>query len=422
MDVPLLIAMVILIALSGFFSASETAFSTANRMKLKTLAQEKNKRAKLVLALTDNYPKLISTILVGNNIVNITLSSIATLFFIDLIDNSSAATAVSTAVITVVVLVFGEVSPKTLAKESPEKFAMFAAGFMKVMTVLLTPVNFLFDRWNKLLLRLFRIERDAQVTEEDLLNIVNEAQSGGGIGKDESTIIRSAIEFNDLDVQDVLTPRVDVVAASITDGKDEVFRLFRESGFSRLPVYKGTVDNILGVINQKDFYEQVMLGKRKLRSIIAPAKMVTPYMKISDLMKVLQRCKTHMAVVIDEYGGTLGIVTLEDILEELVGEIWDEHDEVTEDVVRIDENTYRVNGGVSLFRLFSMLGVDEDDEDEDDDQPSTVAGLIMREAESIPEKGEEISYKNLRFKIEEADEAHVETVLVTLLPEKEEEE
>ena len=250
--------MAALIALSAFFSASETAFSSANHLKLKALAAEKNKRAKKVLALTENYSKLLSTILVGNNLVNITLSAIATIFFIDLIKNQSIATVVSTAVITLLVLVFGEVTPKTLAKESPEKFAMFSCGIMKVLCVLLTPVNFLFGLWSKLLLKVFRIKKETAVTEEELLTIVKEAEHGGGIEKDEGQIIRSAIEFKDLDVEDVLTPRVDVIAVDISDSNEEIYDAFRKSGYSRLPVYKGTVDNIIGVINQKDFYEKVM--------------------------------------------------------------------------------------------------------------------------------------------------------------------
>ncbi|MBQ8911758.1 MAG: DUF21 domain-containing protein, partial [Clostridia bacterium] len=261
MDIPLLLAMVGLLVLSGYFSASETAFSTMNRTRMKTLAQEKNKKAKLALKLSDNYGKLISTILVGNNIVNIALSSIATVFFLDLIkNNESLATFTSTAVITIAVLIFGEVSPKTLAKESPEKFAMFSAPLMHALSVVLTPINFLFNSWNKMLLKIFKVKSETTVTEDDLLTIVDEAETVGGIDEEESKIIRSAIEFNDLDVHDVLTPRVDVVAVSIDDSIDEIHKAFRNSGFSRLPVYKDTIDNILGVINQKDFYEHVMLN------------------------------------------------------------------------------------------------------------------------------------------------------------------
>lgn len=412
--------MAALVLFSGFFSACETAFSTANRMKLKTMAQDKNKRAKRVLRLMDNYPKLLSTILVGNNLVNISLSAIATLFFIDLFESSSVATAVSTAVTTVVVLIFGEVSPKTLAKESPEKFALFSCGVMNVLCVLLTPVNFLFEKWNKLLLRIFHVKKDETVTEDDLITIVTEAENVGGIDEGEGQIIRSAIEFNDLSVEDVLTPRVDVVAVSISDTPDKIRKTFRSSGFSRLPVYKGTVDNVLGVINQKDFYENVLLEHKKLASIISSPKMVTTHMKISDLMKLLQKCKSHMAIVLDEYGGMLGIVTLEDILEELVGDIWDEHDKVNEEITAIGENCYRIDGTVSSVKLLSLLETDLDEEEEED-LPATAAGLVMREKESIPEVGDKIVFKNLVFEVLSADSAHVETLKVTVIPEKEEE-
>ena len=409
MDIPLLLAMIVLLCFSGFFSASETAFNSANRVRLKSLAQDKNKQAKKVLKLLDNYPRFLSTVLVGNNIVNITLSSVATLFFIDLIKNSSVATVVSTVVTTVVVLIFGEVTPKTLAKETPEKFAMFSVGFLSGIQVIFTPVNFLFDCWNNMLLKLFKVKSNNTFTEDDLLNIVDEAENVGGIGENEGQIIRSAIEFTDLDVQDVLTPRVDVIAVDLNETKEDIFNAFRSSGFSRLPIYKGTIDNILGIINQKDFYEQVMLGNKTVRGIVKPVKMVTPFMKISDLMKILQSCKSHMAVVLDEYGGTLGIVTLEDILEELVGEIWDERDVVNEEIVQLSENEYRVSGTMATVKLFSLLNVDEED---DEEIPATLAGLVMRETESIPEEGQLIHYKNLDVTVEKIENSRIETLLV----------
>ena len=420
MDIPLLLAMAGLLALSGYFSASETAFSTMNRNKIKTLAQEKNKSAKIALKLTENYGKLISTILVGNNIVNISLSSIATLFFLELIQNNeSLATFTSTAVITVAVLIFGEISPKTLAKESPEKFALFSAPIMNVLFTVLTPVNFIFNAWNKMLLKVFKVKNETTVTEDDLLSIVDEAETVGGIDEEESKIIRSAIEFNDLDVHDVLTPRVDVVAVDVNDSIEDIHNAFRKSGFSRLPVYKDTIDNVLGVINQKDFYEHVMLNHRKLKAIIAPAKMVTPFMKISDLMKLLQRSKSHMAIVIDEYGGTQGIVTLEDIIEELVGEIWDEHDEVTEEIVPIDDTHYEISGALSTQKLLSLLDVEVDD---DEDLPNTVAGLVMKENESIPTENEQINYKNLIFTVLKTENSRIERLRVEILPVETEEE
>ncbi len=420
MDIPLLLAMVGLLALSGYFSASETAFSTMNRNKIKTLAQEKNKSAKIALKLTENYGKLITTILVGNNIVNIALSSIATLFFLELIQNNeSLATFTSTAVITVAVLIFGEISPKTLAKESPEKLALFSAPIMNVLFMVLTPVNFIFNAWNKMILKVFKVKNETTVTEDDLLSIVDEAETVGGIDEEESKIIRSAIEFNDLDVHDVLTPRVDVVAVDVNDSVEDIHNAFRKSGFSRLPVYKDTIDNVLGVINQKDFYEHVMLNHRKLKAIIAPAKMVTPFMKISDLMKLLQRSKSHMAIVIDEYGGTQGIVTLEDIIEELVGEIWDEHDEVTEEIVPIDDTHYEISGALSTQKLLSLLDVEVDD---DEDLPNTVAGLVMKENESIPTENEQINYKNLIFTVLKTENSRIERLRVEILPVETEEE
>ena len=321
--------------------------------------------------------------------------------------------------ITVAVLIFGEISPKTLAKESPEKLALFSAPIMNVLFMVLTPVNFIFNAWNKMILKVFKVKNETTVTEDDLLSIVDEAETVGGIDEEESKIIRSAIEFNDLDVHDVLTPRVDVVAVDVNDSIEDIHNAFRKSGFSRLPVYKDTIDNVLGVINQKDFYEHVMLNHRKLKAIIAPAKMVTPFMKISDLMKLLQRSKSHMAIVIDEYGGTQGIVTLEDIIEELVGEIWDEHDEVTEEIVPIDDTHYEISGALSTQKLLSLLDVEVDD---DEDLPNTVAGLVMKENESIPTENEQINYKNLIFTVLKTENSRIERLRVEILPVETEEE
>ena len=347
--------MVLLLCLSAYFSATETAFSSLNRSRMKNMADRGDQRAKLVLGLADQYDKLLSTILVGNNIVNISLSSVATVFFIAHFGNIGAT--LSTAVVTIVVLIFGEISPKSLAKEAPEQFALAVAPVLRVLMVLLTPVNWLFTQWKKLLSRLIKTPDDRRVTQEELLTIVEEAASEGGIDQQESELIRSAIEFGDQRAQDILTPRVDVMGVSHTADADQVAQVFVDTGYSRVPVYDGSLDEIVGIIHQKDFYRFVLSGGQPLKSVVKPAVYVAPGMPIQSLLKTLQKAKAHMAVVTDEFGGTMGIVTMEDILEELVGEIWDEHEEILKPIERREDGQYLVSCLADLDELYLFLGL-----------------------------------------------------------------
>ena len=311
----LTLSIAILILFSAYFSGTETAYSTYNRIRMKNLASEGNARAQLVLAQSADFNRLISTILIGNNIVNITSASLATILFTRHFPVNGVT--LSTIIMTVLVLIFGEISPKSLAKEAPEKFVLFSAPILRVMMILLFPLNFLFGLWKKLLNRLFVPAQQAGISEEELITIVEEAQNEGGIDEDESQLIRSAIEFNDLEVEEILTPRVDIVAVEET--ATEVMDTFVHSTFSRLPVYRETIDQVVGVIHEKDLLVLVSQGHETISSIISPILFVPPSVQISELFKRLQQAKSHMAVVLDEYGGTMGIVTLEDILEELVG-------------------------------------------------------------------------------------------------------
>lgn len=316
--------MALLVALSAYFSATETAFSSLNRTRLKSMAEKGSRRARLTLQLVDEYDKLLSAILVGNNIVNIATSSIGTILFIRLYGDIGAT--ISTVVVTVVVLIFGEISPKSLAKENPERFAMFAAPVIGVITWLLTPVNFLFARWKKLLSRLFRVKDDRRMTQDELLMIVSEAQAEGGIDRDEGVLIRRAIEFTDRSARDILTHRVHLDGVSLTADKDTVAARFASTRYSRLLVFEGSIDNIVGILHLKDFYSEMGASDRPLSELMTEPLFVSKNVPISELLKQLQKSQSHIAVVTDGLGGTLGIVTMEDILEELVGEILDEHD------------------------------------------------------------------------------------------------
>ena len=375
-----IIVMLILVTMSAFFSATETAFSSLSLTKIKISAEQGSKKAALILKLLEDYDKLLSTILVGNNIVNIGLSSIATVWFVNLIGSGGAT--VSTAVITVIVLIFGEITPKSLAKESPESFASFSAPIINAIRIVLTPVNWLFSQWKKLVSKMFKSKDDRTLTEEELLSLVEEVEHSGGIGEQESELIKNAMELNENDAADIATPRVDVVAIPVDASKEEISSTFAESGYSRLPVYEETIDSIIGIIHQNDFYREINNPEINIHDIMKKPIFVPQTIKIGSLLKLLQHEKCHMAVVSDEYGGTYGIVTMEDVLEELVGEIWDEHDEVEEDFTKVSDGVYTVSGSADPEETLENLGIDKEVD------CATMGGWVMDELNKIPEVGD----------------------------------
>lgn len=408
-----IIILIILIAFSSFFSATETAFSTINKIRMKNMANNGNKKAAAVLELNEKYDKLISTILIGNNIVNISASSLAAVVFIKYFPKHGAT--ISTVVMTVLVLIFGEITPKTLAKDFPEKFAMAVVPLINFFCIVLSPLNFIFSLWRKFLGKIFVSDEERGLTEEELLTMVEEVQDDGGINNEEGELIRNAIEFNDIQVTDVHTPRVDIVAVEEDTDRDEIDKVFCESNFTRLPVYKDTIDNIIGIINQKDFYNSNKF-KGDIKDIMSKPLYVIPNMKISELLTLLQTNKTHIAVITDEYGGTLGIVTLEDILEELVGEIWDEHDEVVEDFIKTGENEYRVMGGANLDDMFDLF------EMKNDFESSTVGGWITEEMNRFPKVGDSFVYKQLTVTVTKANSRRIYEAIVKVDPDYKDEE
>lgn len=384
--VGLSLVIILLIAFSAFFSATETAYTSINRIRIKNLAKEGNKKAKLVDRLSDNYDRLLSTILIGNNIVNILSSSLATVLFTSLLGN--VGVTVSTVVMTVLVLIFGEITPKNVAKESPEKFALAVSKPISFFAVILTPFNYLFGLWKKLIDRIIKSDDGGGITEEELITIVDEAESGGEIDPEERDLIKSAIEFNDREVEDILTPRIDVCAVELGTDRSEIIDTFLDTGYSRLPVFKDTIDNIIGVIHQKDLFHQMQKGTgEKIDDIISPVNYILPSMSVSDLIKTLQKSKNHFAVVVDEYGGTEGIVTLEDVLEELVGEIWDEHDKFVENFKKLSDGVYEVLGSSDLEDFMELIG-----EEPDEDDPNTVSGWVMEKLARMPELGDRFEH------------------------------
>lgn len=412
--------MAFLVIMSAYFSATETAFSTINKTRLRTLADKGDKKAERVLTLADKYDSLLSTILVGNNIVNIMLSSVATIFFIDILKESqSVAATVSTAVTTVVVLIFGEISPKSLAKESPEAFACFSAPLLSMFMWILTPVNFLFSLWKKLLSKIFKFKDDKGMTPDEFITFIDAVEEEGDIDSEEGDLLRSAVEFSEQVASDILTPRVDVVGVENDTAMEDIAKVFTKTGFSRLPVYEDSLDNIVGVVHQKDFYDGPRVTEKPLTEIMKLPVYVTPSMKIREILKCLQKEKSHIAVVTDEFGGTLGIVTMEDILEELVGEIWDEHDEIIEEFTKLDDDTYKIKCTADLDDMFETFELDFDDVESDS---ITVSGWVMENIGRIPVVGDTFIADGLDVTVTSTDEKRVLEIVVKLAPEPDKDE
>ena len=402
-----LIIIVVCLIMSAYFSATETAFSTFNRIRIKNLAEKGNKKAATALKLADNYDNLISTILIGNNIVNILASAMGTLLFTELLQSQDLGATVSTAVLTVVVLIFGEISPKTMAKNSPESFVLFSTPVIRFFYIILYPFSFIFKLWQNLLAKIFKKNDDQGMTEEELISIIEDAEEEGGIDEEEGNLIKSAIEFGDLTVEDIFTPRIDITAIPKDATKQEIAAVFSESGYSRLPVYEDELDNTIGILYYKDFYFKAYNTPVQITDIIKPVIYVAKSQPVNELMKELQEKQLHLAIVTDEFGSVAGIVTLEDILEEIVGEIWDEHDEIIEEIKEMGDGEYIVSGKANTDKFFSQIDLDEEPE------AVTIGGWAMDVLGKIPEVGDKFEQYGLSVEIVEMDGRRVESVHVT---------
>ena len=410
-SIAMIVGLVFCVIMSGYFSATETAFTSLNRIRLKNKADNGDRRAARTLELAEDYDRLLSTILIGNNIVNNVATTIGAVLFIHLIDEVTGPT-VSAIVLTVVILIFGEVSPKSLAKESPERFAMFATPLLGVLRTVLTPLNFLFTQWKRLLSKVFRKSADGGITEEELVTLVDQAESEGGLDQHESKLIRAAIEFHDLEVEEILTPRVDIVAVEDTESMEEIAKTFAENGYSRLPVYHEDIDNIIGVIHEKDFHAARYRGLTSVKEMLGPMLYTTGNTKISELLRILQREKAHMVIVVDEYGGTEGLVTLEDIVEELVGEIWDEHDEVIEEFKKQEDGSYLISCSADLTDLFDLFKI------KGECDSNTISGWVMEQIGRVPEEGDRFVSDGLDVTVTKVDHRRVLEIRVEVLPEE----
>ena len=397
-----IVIIVILIIFSAYFSATETAFTSVNRIRMKSLATDGNRRADKVLQLLEKFDKLLTTILIGNNIVNIWMTAIATSICIWLYGVHGAT--IATIAITFLVLVFGEITPKNIAKEKSEGFSMFSAPFIGFLMTVLTPITFIFTKWKEFITRLFNIGGEETITDDEILTMVEEAQTGGAIDESRSELIQNAIEFDELTAEDVMTPRPDMVAVETDCTVEELAQIFRETGYSRLPVYEEEIDHIIGVINQKDFHNHIVGTDKKIADYIIPVVFVAETIKIFDLLRKMQQLKTHMAIVIDEYGGTEGLVTMEDIIEELVGEIYDEYDVVlNKEIMPLQNGSYRVQASANVNRIFDYLEVDAEIQ-----EVNTINGWVAMNLDRLPKRDDrfetKLGDKLLKVRVTKADD------------------
>ncbi len=409
------LALILCILLSAFFSATETAFSACNRVKLKTVDGPRKEKAQIALGLLEKYDSLITTVLIGNNLVNIVGTAIATLLFTTRIlpGQEDLATTIASAMMTVLVLFLGEVGPKTLAKQQPEKFAMYVSPVIRFLVTVLKPLDWLFALWRKLLAKLIKPEQEESQIEEELMTMIDEAQTEGDIEEEEGELIRSAIEFNDQNAADIMTPRVDVTALEDTATIETAADVFRDTWFSRIPVYHEDLDHIVGILHEKDFYKLTHEGCTDITKIMKEPVFAPATLSISNLLKLFRTSQTHLVILLDEYGGTDGIVTMEDVLEELVGEIYDEHDEVSEEVVEQEDGTLIVDGNMQLQELLEKFGVEDDEYDAD-----TVGGWASEMLEKVPEIGDSFTLDRHQFTVTEMDGFRVIRMQVTELPEE----
>lgn len=405
-----IISIIVLVSLSAFFSATETAFSSLNKIRLRNYVTSGDKRAKRTLKVAENFDAALSAVLIGNNIVNIAAASVGTIFFTSLFGTSGVG--ISTIVMTIVVLIFGEVIPKSLAKEHPENFALTVSGILSFLMIIFKPIIWCLMNIKRIFTSKIKKNSQPSVTEEELKYIIEEIEDEGVLNEHESELMQSALDFDDITAIEILTPRVDVVAVDINENpeiiKDTIFR----EGYSRIPVYDKTIDSVVGVINEKDFIKKYMENKNvDIKPLIQEAIFVPPKKHIAQLLKEFQRKKLHLAVVSDQYGGTLGIITLEDVIEELVGEIWDESDEIINEITKLSDNEYRVSADMNVYDLFDYLEIDDTPYNESSQSMSAWAlGMF----EKIPEKNDSFDFENINVSVEDITEQRITSFIVKL--------
>lgn len=406
----------VLILLSAFFSGVETAFSFANTIRLKSLADNGNKRAKNALWVCDNFDKALTAILIGNNVVNLGCSSLATILCIDLFKNYGAA--IATGATTLLVLTFGEVIPKCIGKEKSDGIVLHTGLLLKVLTYILTPLVVLFTGLKTLVMKIGHIKKDSpSVTEDELKYIIETIEEEGILEEQESEMVQSALEFDEKTAQEILTPRVDVTVIDIDDSKEEIHDLIIRERYSRIPVYEGDIDNIIGILHTRDYLEKVIDGEADIRDLLIPAHFIYKNQKLSDILNDFRANKLHIAIVTDEYGGFLGIVTMEDLLEEIVGDIWDEDEDVEHTCTKLGDDKYLVSGDMDLSELFELFDIKPDD----DIESNSVGGFIVEQFGDIPIRGQHVTYEGVTFTVKRVKNRRIiSAVTERTAPKKEE--
>ena len=397
-----------MMAFSALFSGTETAYSSVNKLRLKNYESQGNKKAAKALKLANRFDEVLTAVLIGNNIVNIAASSVSTLLFVSIFGSKGAG--LSTAVVTVLVLVFCEVLPKSYAKKNAEKISLAFASPLWVLIVLLKPCVWALNKLSSLF---SKCDEAPTVTEDELKYMIDEIEEEGVIEEQESELVKSALEFDEISVEEILIPRVKMIGVDVTDTIDEIKETFTREMYSRLPVYEKSLDNIIGIITNKAFFKMLIEGKDDIRGIIQEVPHIADTKLISEAMRSMQRSKVHLAIVTDQYGGTKGMITLEDIIEELVGEIYDEDDEIITNIVRLADNKYECAGDLNISDLLETLGLDED---MIVTEYSTVGGWITEILEHIPEAGESADSGVFRLTAAEVSEQNVEKVVIEVLP------
>lgn len=405
---------ILLVVLSAVFSSTETAFSSVNRIRIKAYANDGNKRAKKALNIIDNFDKALTAILIGNNIVNILSASLATVMFTEYFGTGSVG--IATLVMTIVVLIFGEILPKSLASENAEKMTLIMAPILSAFITIIKPIVFLISKLKNAVTKLFGSKKEEPfVTEEELKYLIDEIQDEGILEEQESDLVRSALDFDEITINEILIPRVNVEAIDIESSLDQIKDAFLNTKYSRFPIYKDSIDNIIGILHQSDFFTVYFNDKQDLKSILNKPLYIPEYQKISVTLNLMQKQKVHMAVVIDEYGGTKGIVTLEDIIEELVGEIYDESDEEDTSFIQLSSNSYEVSADISINDFLDRLELPENTIDSD---CTSVGGWFMDTLDKVPEYGNTIQIGNFTLKAIEVNDQRLERIFVTIKSDK----
>ena len=389
------IVIAVLILLSGFFSCVETAFSCANTIRLKALRDDGNRRAKTALWVTDNFDKALTAILIGNNVVNLGCSSLATILCLNIFKNYGAA--IATGGTTLLVLTFGEVIPKCLGREMSDGIVLHTAGILKVLTYVLTPLVYFFTGIKSLFMKIANIKKNSpSVTEDELKYIIETIEEEGILEEQESELVQSALEFDEKTAQEILTPRVDVTVIDIDDSMEDIHDLIIRERYSRIPVYENDIDNIIGILHTRDYLEKVIAGEKvDLRSLITPAHFIYKNLKLSDILSDFRANRLHIAIVTDEYGGMPGLVTMEDLLEEIVGDIWDEDEDIEHTCTKMDDDRYLVSGDMDLEELFELFDIRPDD----DIESNSVGGFIVEQLGDIPIRGQKVVYEGVTFTV-----------------------